>query len=125
MAMTEDRILQRHESIKGVVKEYRARKGYLFLLADKASNQLLVSQRLPPLVEHINGLADTPADRVTLSALYKASQKTSARTAGFVKHRWKCTRVSVDDLASVARRVTEKLWDEVVLLGDAKCYVTE
>ena len=92
--------LTTRDSLKGVRREYRARKTGAYVLFDKHEQYLIVSQRLHLLSTFLNSIAPDQSSRISVTALYEILDKSDNRVGGWSKHRWMCKFVPLEDAVS-------------------------
>jgi len=116
------RVLDQEHSLESIKKDYRARKDAVYLAIDRCNNELILSQRLPMIVEHINKLARDPSETVTLSALYKTAHKSCERTGGWCKFRWKIVKCEWDNVTDVFNQMRTSYDKAILLSRNHFCY---
>ena len=112
------------DCLKGVSREFHARKRGVYVLIDKHEEYLIVSQKLQPLSTFLNSIAQDKSSRVSVTALYEILDKTNNRVGGWSKNRWKCRFIPLE--SAVALFESERgRYKQALILGTPKCYIIE
>ena len=121
-----------NKKLTGIQKEYHTRRSPKFgsnpayLVEDKQRHQLILSQKLALLREHIN--TQVAADRtecVSITGLHQILSSNGKLTGGFTKYRFRVHELTLEEAAR-AFECLRSDHEKSVIVGTPSCYyVTE
>ena len=90
-----------------------------YICCDKQKGVCIFSQKLQPVVEHINRLIGDEhlTDHISITSLYNILKVADGcgRTGGFSKMRWKCRSVKLDESIQEFERLRQDFRSSVLI----------
>eukprot|EP00966_Prymnesium_polylepis_P027978 647002-Prymnesium_polylepis.1 len=119
-------VLRPEQKLKNVAQD-RAAKGIVYLVRSRDYDWIMMCQSLPLLCRFINGkLSNGQAyDTVSLTSLHDNLNKTSGRTGGFVKGKWRTQTIPLEQCASEFERQRAEFENAVLISANPNAYCVE
>ena len=121
-----------NKKLTGIRKEYHTRRSPklgsnpAYLIEDKQRRQLILSQKLALLREHINSqVAADHTERVSITGLHQILSSNGKLTGGFTKYRFRVHEFTLEEAAKEFESLRHE-HEKSVIVGSPSCYyVTE
>lgn len=111
--------------LRGIQKEWHARRNRCFLVRDRHQSYLLLTQKLGALAEFINKTCvDHDVERVSHVGLYEIADAIPdmGRSRGLHKMRWRVQTCELDAEAIREFEAWQPFYKRAVVIGDPACY---
>ena len=123
-------VLRPEERLTRIRPDWHARKARdgerrVFLCEDKLNRQLLLSQKVTLLAEHLSKMAGDRSERISTTAIYNILKNDgSGLNCGYAKHRWRVRAYPMEEGVE-AFESARASFQTATILGSKACLQTK